>query len=117
VANVASAEKRNRQRLKRRQRNLAHKTKMRTHEKRVRALLASKDLAGAQGALKTAISLIDKAAQHGVIKAKTASRHVSRLTSAVNRLAATPAPQKRTPAPKNAPKAKAKATKPKAKKE
>ncbi|HJZ83696.1 MAG TPA: 30S ribosomal protein S20 [Polyangia bacterium] len=87
MANVPSAEKRNRQRQRRRQRNLAHKTKMRTHEKRVRTALAAKDAGQAREALKTAISLIARAAQRGVIKPKTASRHISRLTAAVNRLA------------------------------
>jgi small subunit ribosomal protein S20 len=88
VANVPSAEKRNRQRLKRRQRNLAHKTRMRTLEKRVRAALDGKDVAVARTALKDAVAQIAKAAQRGVIKATTASRHISRLTLAVNRLAA-----------------------------
>jgi small subunit ribosomal protein S20 len=87
VANVASAEKRNRQRLKRRTRNLAHKTRMRGWEKKVRQAVAAKDAKQAQEALKQAISLIAHAAQRGVIKAKTASRHISRLTVAVGRIA------------------------------
>ena len=86
MANVQSAEKRNRQRLKRRQRNLVHKTRMRTYEKRVRTALAAKDLGGAKEALKTAVTMIGKAALKGVIKAETASRHISRLTVAVNRM-------------------------------
>jgi small subunit ribosomal protein S20 len=86
VANVASAEKRNRQRIKRRQRNLAHKTKMRTYEKRVRTAIAAKNAKQAREALKVAVTLIAKAAQRGVIKATTASRHISRLTLAVGRL-------------------------------
>jgi small subunit ribosomal protein S20 len=89
VANVASAEKRNRQRLKRRQRNLAHKTRMRTYEKKVRTAIAAKNGGQAQEALKAAVSSISKAASKGVIKAQTASRHISRLTLAVRRLAAT----------------------------
>jgi small subunit ribosomal protein S20 len=88
VANVASAEKRNRQRIKRRQRNLAHKTKMRTAEKQVRAALAAKNAKQAKESLDSAVSLIAKAAQRGVIKSTTASRHISRLTVAVGRLAA-----------------------------
>ena len=86
MANVPSAEKRNRQRLKRRQRNLMHKTRMRTWEKRVQAALAAKDGGKAKEALVTAVSELSRAAQRGVIKARTASRHISRLTHAVNRL-------------------------------
>jgi small subunit ribosomal protein S20 len=91
LANVASAEKRNRQRQKRRQRNLAHKTRMRGAEKRVRVALAARDARKAQEALRLAVSLLSRAAQRGVIKPKTASRHISRLTSAVTRLSQ-PAP-------------------------
>ena len=87
MANVPSAEKRNRQRMRRRLRNLGHKTTMRSAEKKVRSALADKNAAAARAALKDAISLIAKAAQRGVIKAETASRHISRLSSAVNRLA------------------------------
>jgi small subunit ribosomal protein S20 len=85
VANVPSAEKRNRQRGRRRQRNLMHLTKVRTSVKKVRASLAAKDGKAAQ-LLKVAIQLIDKAAQKGVIKKTTASRHISRLQKTINAL-------------------------------
>jgi small subunit ribosomal protein S20 len=85
VANVQSAEKRNRQRIKRRQRNLAHKTRMRTAEKRVRSALAAKNTNEAKNSLAEAVKLIARAAQRGVIKRETASRHISRLTLAVQR--------------------------------
>jgi small subunit ribosomal protein S20 len=88
VANVASAEKRNRQRLKRRTRNLFHLTTLRTYVKRVRAALDAKDAGKAKDALKTAVQIIDKAAQKGVIDRKTASRRISRLTLAVRRISA-----------------------------
>jgi small subunit ribosomal protein S20 len=88
VANVASAEKKNRQRLKRRARNLSHLSTMRTHVKRVRAALECKDGQKAADALKIASRVIDKAAQKGVIPRKTASRKISRLTQAVARLSA-----------------------------
>ncbi len=83
MANVPSAEKRNRQRLKRRARNLMHLTTMRTYVKRVRAALDAKDAKRAGEALAEAICRIDKAAQRGVIDQKTASRKISRLTKAV----------------------------------
>ena len=86
MANVPSAEKRNRQRMRRRLRNLAHKTTMRAAEKKVRTALSEKNAGAARAALQDAISLIARAAQRGVIKAETASRHISRLSSAVNQL-------------------------------
>ena len=80
MANVPSAEKRNRQRLRRRQRNLLQLTKVRTYVKKVRAALASG--AKAEDVLKEAARVIDKAAQKGVLKRKTAARKISRLTKA-----------------------------------
>jgi small subunit ribosomal protein S20 len=81
VANVPSAEKRNRQRIRRRQRNLMHLTRVRTSIKKVRAVLAVGE-GQATELLSQAVKLIDKAAQKGVIKRKTASRKISRLTRA-----------------------------------
>ena len=88
MANVASAEKRNRQRIRRRARNLFHLTTMRSFVKRVRKAIEIKDTAQAAVALKEAVRVIDKAAQKGVIDKKTASRKISRLTLAVRRAAA-----------------------------
>jgi small subunit ribosomal protein S20 len=84
VANVQSAEKRNRQRIKRRARNQSHLSTMRTFVKRVRVAIESKDGKVAE-VLKSAIQVIDKAAQKGVIDRKTASRKISRLAKSVNR--------------------------------
>lgn len=81
MANVPSAEKRNRQRIRRRQRNLMHLTRVRTHVKRVRAAIEAGEGKVAE-LLKEAVQLIDKAAQKGVIKKETASRKISRLTKA-----------------------------------
>jgi small subunit ribosomal protein S20 len=77
VANVASAEKRNRQRIKRRARNQFHLSTMRTHVKRVRTAVESKDAKAAE--------ILDKAAQKGVIDKKAAARKISRLTKSLNR--------------------------------
>ncbi len=88
MANVASAEKRNRQRIKRRARNLSHLTPMRTYVKRAVAAVAGKDPVKAKDAVAKAIRFIDKAAQKGVIKKATASRKISRLSRAANKLAA-----------------------------
>ncbi len=86
MANVPSAEKRNRQRIVRRARNLYHLTTMRSVVKKVRVAITAKDAAAAKAALPAAVKIIDKAAQKGVIDKKTASRKVSRLTVAVNAL-------------------------------
>lgn len=87
MANIVSAEKKNRQRLKRRARNVYHLTTMRTHVKRVRAAVGEGDTKAASEALAAAIRLIDRAAQRGAIKKQTAARQKSRLTLAVNGLA------------------------------
>jgi small subunit ribosomal protein S20 len=79
VANVPSAEKRNRQRIRRRQRNLMHLTRVRNSIKKVRAALTE---GKAGDLLSAAVKLIDKAAQKGVLKRKTASRKISRLVKA-----------------------------------
>ena len=82
MANVPSAEKRNRQRIRRRQRNLTHLTRVRTLVKKVRAEIEAGEGKAAE-ALKAAVQFIDKAAQKGVLKKETASRKISRLTKAV----------------------------------
>jgi small subunit ribosomal protein S20 len=88
VANIASAEKKNRQRLRRRARNLFHLTTMRTYVKRVRTAIDASDGKTAQTALLEAIRIIDRAAQRGAIDKKAAARKKSRLTLAVNGLSA-----------------------------
>lgn len=88
MANVPSAEKRNRQRIKRRARNLFHLSTARTVVKRATTALSGKDGAAAKGALEEAVRQLDKAAQKGVIKRSTASRKISRMTRALNKLTA-----------------------------
>lgn len=83
MANHKQAEKRNRQRLKRRARNLTHLSSMRTFIKRVRRALDGGDATTAKASLPAAITAITKAASKGVIHRNTASRYVSRLTRAV----------------------------------
>ena len=88
MANIKSAEKRNRQRLQRRARNQFHLSTMRTYVKRVRTALKAKgpgQKTQLTVALHKAIRQIDKAAQKGVIDRKAASRKISRLTLAVRR--------------------------------
>ena len=88
MANHPSAEKRNRQRIKRTLRNRAVKSTVRTHVKHVRAAIEAKDAKAAQAALKAATVAIDKASTKGVIAKETASRTVSRLSAQVHKLGA-----------------------------
>jgi small subunit ribosomal protein S20 len=83
VANTKSAEKRNRQAQKRRARNTAVRTGVKSAIKKAREALASKDPAKAAEALKLATRTIDKAASKGVLHAKNASRKIARLARAV----------------------------------
>ncbi len=88
VANHPSAEKRNRQRIKRTDRNRAAASAVRTLVKRVLTALHSKDKAAAESALKAATVALDKAATKGVYHPKAASRRISRLSAQVYRLGA-----------------------------
>jgi len=59
---------------------------MRTAVKNLRAAIAAKDPQQAAALLKSATSLISRLGRRGVIKKRTSSRSVSRLTVAVNAL-------------------------------
>ena len=84
MANIKSAEKQNRRRIRRQARNSAQKSAMRTAVKKLRAAIAAKDPKLAATLLKSTTSLIDKLGRKGIIKKRTSSRSVSRLTVAVN---------------------------------
>jgi small subunit ribosomal protein S20 len=86
VANHPSAEKRNRQRIKRTLRNRTVSSSVRTLVKRVRTALHAKDQAAATSALKVAIVALDKASTKGVLHPKAASRTISRLSAQVHQL-------------------------------
>lgn len=86
MANHPSAEKRNRQRVKRTLRNRSIKSAVRTHMKTVRAAIDAKDPKAARDALAEATVAIDKAASKGAIPKKSASRKVSRLAARVQKL-------------------------------
>ncbi len=88
MANHASAEKRNRQRVQRTVRNRGLKSEFRTLLKRVRVAVEQGDLGAASTALTPAISALDTAVSKGVLHRNTASRKVSRLAAAVHKLQA-----------------------------
>ncbi len=82
MANTKSAQKRNRQALKRRARNQAVRTQVKSAVKKAREALASKDPARVQEALRAAARTLDKAASKGVLHKKNASRRIARLAGA-----------------------------------
>ena len=86
MANHPSAEKRNRQRVKRTLRNRSVSSAVRTLVKHVRTALHAKDKAAATTALKNATVALDKAATKGVMHPKAASRTISRLSAQVHQL-------------------------------
>ncbi len=88
MANHASAEKRARQNVKRRMINRVRKSEMRTAIKSVLAAVDEGNADAASAALKSAVSLIDRAGQKKVIHRNQASRRVSRLTVKVKNLSA-----------------------------
>jgi small subunit ribosomal protein S20 len=85
---MASAEKRNRQAQKRRVRNMAVRTGVKTAVKKVREAIAKGDTAGAKQLLHAAEKTIGKAASKGVVHKNAASRKISRLAKAVVKTAA-----------------------------
>jgi small subunit ribosomal protein S20 len=87
MAQHASAEKRNRQRLKRTARNRSLKSSLRTELKKARAAVEAKP-AEAAALVTEAVSALDRAASKGVIPAKRASRLKGRLALAMGRTAA-----------------------------
>lgn len=85
MANTRSAAKRARQAEKRRLRNKAIRTRVRTVTKRVLAAVQAGDTAAASAALVTAQSVIDRAAKRGVLHRRAAARRKSRLARRVQR--------------------------------
>ena len=78
-----SAAKRIRSSARRRLRNKANLTRMKTLVKKVRA---AKDKAAGAAALKTAVKLLDQMAAKGVIHRNKAANQKSKLTKLVNKL-------------------------------
>lgn len=74
-----SAFKHQRQTIKRTVLNKAAKERMRTTLKNARKAIVAKDKTKATDAVKKAIKILDKSAQHKLIKKNTASRYKSRL--------------------------------------
>jgi len=86
MAHHASAEKRDRQRIKRTARNRAIRSAVRTSVKHVRVAIEKKNKEEAKKALVGAVRALDRAASKGVVHRRTASRTVARLSIAVHKL-------------------------------
>jgi small subunit ribosomal protein S20 len=84
MANIKSQIKRIRQNERRRVRNLAVRSQLRTFVRRFREALASGDRAKAEEALKRVSRAYDRAAAEGVVHKNNAANHKSRLTKALN---------------------------------
>ena len=87
MANIKSAKKRIEVIDKKTLRNKMIKSKVKTVIKKVEAAIVAGDKEAAQANLLVAISEINKAASKGVYHKNNASRKVSRLTAAVNKMA------------------------------
>lgn len=88
MANSLSAKKRARQAERRRLRNASARSNMRTFIKKVLAAVDTGNKDEAQQAYVKAVSVIDKAANKGIIHRNKAARHKSRLNAKVKALAA-----------------------------
>jgi small subunit ribosomal protein S20 len=84
MANIKSQKKRNIQNEKRRQRNLAAKTSLKTSTKKVHTAVAAGEADEAVARQREAARALDKAASKGVLHKKTAARKKSRLAKAAN---------------------------------
>ncbi len=88
MANIKSAIKRIRQQEKRRVRNAAVRSTVRTAVKSTRGAIEAKQLDEARQALARTIQLLDKVVTKGVLHRNAAARRKSRLTRQLNAIAA-----------------------------
>jgi small subunit ribosomal protein S20 len=87
MANIKSAMKRIRQNEKRRVRNAAVRSTVRTSVKSARTAIESGQADQARETLLRTIQILDKAVTKGVVHKNTAARKKSRLTRQLNALA------------------------------
>ena len=88
MANSPSARKRAKTQEKRRQHNASQRSMVRTYIKKVIAAIATGDAAAASAAYATAVPVIDRMADKGLIHKNKAARHKSRLNAKIKALAA-----------------------------
>lgn len=87
MANIASAKKRARQAEKRRTRNVAQRSMVRTTIKKVVKAIEAKDKNAAVAAYNEMVPVIDRYATKGMIHKNKAARHKSRLSAHIAALA------------------------------
>ena len=87
MANTPSAKKRAKQAEKRRSHNGSLRSMVRTYIKKVVNAIATGDKANAQTAYTTAVPVIDRMADKGIIHKNKAARHKSRLNAQIKALA------------------------------
>ena len=87
MANSPQAKKRARQTEKRRTHNASLRSLVRTNIKKVLAAIATGDAEQAKAAYDSAMPVIDRMADKGIIHKNKASRHKSRLNAQVKALA------------------------------
>jgi small subunit ribosomal protein S20 len=83
VANIKSQKKRNRQNVRRHERNTSVRSSLKTAVKKTRVAAEQGDLEAAQANARDASRALDKAVSGGVLHKRTAARRKSRLTRAV----------------------------------
>jgi small subunit ribosomal protein S20 len=88
VANSPQARKRARQAEKRRAHNASLRSLVRTNIKRVIAAIKTGDAEQARTAYASAVPVIDRMADKGIIHKNKAARHKSRLSAQIKALAA-----------------------------
>ena len=88
MANSPQARKRARQAEKRRRHNASQRSMVRTYIKRVNAAIESGDQTAADEALTTAIPVIDRMVNKGIMHKNKAARHKSRLHARIKALGA-----------------------------
>lgn len=88
MANIKSAQKRARQAVKRRGHNMALRSRMRTHLKRVLNAVKAGDKAAAEASFKEAMPVLDSMVNKGIVHKNKAARHKSRLNDRIRQLGA-----------------------------
>lgn len=73
---------------KKRERNQAVKSDMRTHIKQVEKLIEANDVENAKTAFQSTSRIIDKAVQKGAIHQNNGNRHKARLAKKLNKVTA-----------------------------
>ena len=87
MANTSSAKRAARKAVRRTEMNKARHSRLKTDVRKVEDAISSGDKTAAQAALKAVEPILARTAQKGVLKKKTASRKVSRLTARVSAMA------------------------------